>query len=148
MTQRLNERSGFTLLELLMVVIIIGILASLALPAFFRATEKARSAEAQIILGQIRGAVQRYCVENNYVASPGAFGELDVEVPVGGTAQWSYTFGTATCPGGGIGTPIIVGMVATRNGGPCVGSTITMNDPTPLGSSIFVPFWAIGTPCA
>jgi type IV pilus assembly protein PilE len=55
-----KSKKGFTLLELLMVVIIIAILASIALPAYLKATEKSRSTEALQILGQIRSSENRY----------------------------------------------------------------------------------------
>jgi prepilin-type N-terminal cleavage/methylation domain-containing protein len=56
----MRKSKGFTLLELLMVVIIIAILASIALPAYLKATEKSRSTEALQILGQIRASENRY----------------------------------------------------------------------------------------
>ena len=55
-----RERGGFTLLELLMVVIIIAILASIALPQYIRATEKARATEALQLAGAIRASENRY----------------------------------------------------------------------------------------
>ena len=51
---KLNTHSGFTLVELLIVVAIIGVLASLILPRIFGPTEQSRSAEARNMLGAIR----------------------------------------------------------------------------------------------
>ena len=64
-----THEQGFTLLELLMVVIIIGILAAVAIPQYLKTREKARMAEAISLLGQIRSSETRYYAENdNYVA--------------------------------------------------------------------------------
>ena len=72
-------RQGFTLLELLMVVVIIGILASIALPQYIKATEKAREVEALQILGALRASEIRYYALNQaYSASTAA---LDVGIP-------------------------------------------------------------------
>lgn len=58
-------RRGFTLLELIIVIIILAILASLAVPRFLVQTERARAAEALQHLGVIRGAMDRYWVSNS-----------------------------------------------------------------------------------
>ncbi len=72
MRMRPRGNSGFTLLELLVVVIIVGILATIAVPAFTKAMEKGRSAEAASILGAIKTAEEAYYQENlKYTASLG-----------------------------------------------------------------------------
>jgi type IV pilus assembly protein PilA len=54
-----NKRteSGFTLIELMIVVAIIGILASLALPAYSNYTNKAKFSETIVALGAVKSAV-------------------------------------------------------------------------------------------
>ncbi|MBU1112830.1 MAG: prepilin-type N-terminal cleavage/methylation domain-containing protein [Candidatus Omnitrophica bacterium] len=63
-------RKGFTLLELLIVVIVIGILATIAIPQFLNAVEKARVAKAKSALGLISHAEKMYRAERDtYVAA-------------------------------------------------------------------------------
>jgi type IV pilus assembly protein PilA len=57
-------KKGFTLLEMLVVVIIIGILAAIALPQYLSTIEKARSGEAVTNVGSIRTALDRYWYQN------------------------------------------------------------------------------------
>jgi len=54
-----NNKSGFTLLEIIIVIIIVGVLASLALPRFFNTVEYARSTEALNVIGTIKRAADR-----------------------------------------------------------------------------------------
>ena len=60
-----NKRTfGFTLVEIMIVVTIIGILASLAVPAFQRARWKALETSIRNNLRQMWGAAQQYMLEN------------------------------------------------------------------------------------
>jgi general secretion pathway protein G len=61
---------GFTLLELLVVLAIIGTLLSLAAPRYFRSMEKAREAVLRENLGAIRATLDRFYADNGvYPAS-------------------------------------------------------------------------------
>ena len=70
---------GFTLMELLVVVLIIGILASVALPLYEKAVAKSRVAEAQILLDGIMKAQIVYQMANGQMASK--LSDLDISLP-------------------------------------------------------------------
>lgn len=72
-------RKAFTLIELIIVVIIIGILASIAIPQFNKTMERSRIAEASAVLGALRGAQLRYKLENTNYATD--YTKLDIDTP-------------------------------------------------------------------
>ncbi len=51
---------GFTLVELLVVVLIIGVLSAIALPQYLESVERARSSEAMVNAKAVMDAIQRY----------------------------------------------------------------------------------------
>jgi len=63
----IRNKQGFTLIELMIVVVIIGILAALAIPRFTNASARAKEKEADGILKQI------YTLQQTYYASNGTF---------------------------------------------------------------------------
>jgi prepilin-type N-terminal cleavage/methylation domain-containing protein len=56
---RANKKSGFTVLELMIVVVVVGVLASLALPKFYSMVERSRSVEAINALSVVRNAIEQ-----------------------------------------------------------------------------------------
>lgn len=63
-------RRGFTLIEILIVVIILGILASIVIPQFTHATTDARQAGVQTIAQSLRAAVQLYYYQHSDTLPP------------------------------------------------------------------------------
>ena len=96
-TKKRNEK-GFTLIELMIVVVIIGILAALAIPRFMRATTKSKQSEAKQVLKQIYTMQHSYRQEydtywgNGITASAAAgtaFGRIGVDIMT--TARYTYS---------------------------------------------------------
>jgi prepilin-type N-terminal cleavage/methylation domain-containing protein len=67
--KNLRNRKGFTLIELMIVVVIIGILAAIAIPRFSQVSKNAKQAEAGPILSQICTLEQSYYQRNDAYVS-------------------------------------------------------------------------------
>lgn len=70
-----GAQKGFTLIELMIVVAIIGILAALAIPAYSDYTIKAKASEAGTISGAVKTAVEIYWSEEADL--PSSFADID-----------------------------------------------------------------------
>ncbi len=82
----LRSNRGFTLIELMIVVAIVGILAAIAIPNFYGMQKRAKTTEAKSNLGQLWTLQEAYHAENETYAGPSsqlAAGTYD------GTTGWA-----------------------------------------------------------
>jgi type IV pilus assembly protein PilE len=124
--KKLNKQ-GFTLLEIIIVIIIVGVLASLALPRFFSTIEYSRATEALSSLQTTRSAIERCYIQTNNYNNCGAFTDLDIADP--GTSPGAH-FTYAITPGATSFT--ITATRTTRNGG--AGGTIQLTQNNAAGT--------------
>jgi prepilin-type N-terminal cleavage/methylation domain-containing protein len=80
------KRKGFTLLELIIVIIIIGVLATLGFAQYARLIERARGAEARAVIGTLRSQAAGLWLEKN----------TGTTVPAGTFSNASLGIGSAT----------------------------------------------------
>ena len=66
MKQRLGNQRGFTLIELMVVIVILGILAGLIVPRIMGRPEEARRMKARVQLESIETALKLYKLDNGY----------------------------------------------------------------------------------
>ncbi len=80
----MKNKSGFTLIEMLVVVLIIGILAGIALPQYNRAVEKSKVAQALITLKYMKEMGEAFELThdmNNYEDWPLTNADVGIELP-------------------------------------------------------------------
>ena len=102
MSYRKSVSSGFTLVEIMIVVAIIGLLAAIAIPNFVKARSNAQQKACIANLKQIDGAVQQWALENKKTStSTYSFTDTTLLAYLKGTtmpacpASGSYTAGAA-----------------------------------------------------
>ena len=79
-----RRRAGFTLVELAVVIVIIGVLASFGVPKFMQSVERSKATEAFNFLSALRSAEERYqAKEGSYTTD---WGRLDVQWKMSGGA--------------------------------------------------------------
>ena len=66
MKKNKGNRSGFTLVEIMIVVAIIGLLAAIAIPSFMKARERSLTNTKKANITQIESAIARYSLDSSY----------------------------------------------------------------------------------
>lgn len=113
-----TRRSGFTLVEIMIVVAIIGLLAAIAIPNFVKARTSAQKNACIANLRQIEGAKESWALENKKTEGAATAGS---EAAVNAFLRGG---GTPACPGDGTYTYNPVGTTPTCSLGATAGHTI------------------------
>jgi type IV pilus assembly protein PilA len=95
MAKRKNEK-GFTLIELMIVVAIIGILAAVAIPAFMKYIKKSKTSEARTHVQKIYAGAREYWMDRNT-----AKGQIQADSPQFPEPTEPYTADADCCAMGG-----------------------------------------------
>lgn len=106
----MKTKTGFTLIELMIVVAVVAILAAIAYPSYLEQTRKSRRTDGKVKLMEVMHAQERsYTLNNTYTTDLSALG-----FPVGGGGVESdegyYTITAAAC---GSGISSCVSLTAT-----------------------------------
>jgi len=76
-----RNRKGFTLVELAVVIVIIGVLAAFGVPRFLKSVERAKAAEAFSYLSAVRAAEERYNARQGTYASDLTTLDINLSLP-------------------------------------------------------------------
>ena len=88
--RNVKVRKGFTLVELAVVIVIIGVLAAFGVPKFLNSVERSKASEAFAYLSSVRTAQERY------LAKEGTYAAAITDLDIGVQTPKYFTPGTVT----------------------------------------------------
>ncbi len=92
---RIKALRGFTLVELAVVIVIIGVLAAFGVPRFLKSVERSKASEAFAYLSAVRSAQERYLSREGTYATNITDLDISVSAPKYFSVGEPFTAGTA-----------------------------------------------------
>ena len=123
-----KSQQGFTLIELMIVVAIIGILAAVAIPQYSDYTEKTKLARVQSFLDPVKSAMAQYYSENGGVC-PVVTDQTSATAMFGTSAPTVETTGTPP-----VGPTKDISAVSMAGTAPACAATVTLG-PNAVGKN-------------
>ena len=91
--QKKNTQAGFTLIELMVVIVILGLLAGVIIPRFMGETDKAKVATTKMQIASLESALKMYKLDNGSYPSTEQGLQALVETPTAGNLPTNWRKG-------------------------------------------------------
>jgi len=91
--RRFRDRAGFTLIEIMVVIVILGLLAALVVPKLIGRTEEAKKTQSRVQIKNIENALQLFKLDNGFYPGTDQGLEALVRVPEAGRIPKNYRKG-------------------------------------------------------
>lgn len=88
--RRLRDRAGFTLIEIMVVIVILGLLAALVVPKLIGRTEEAKKTQARIQIKHLEQALNLFKLDNGFYPTTDQGLEALVRIPESGRIPKNY----------------------------------------------------------
>lgn len=123
-------QKGFTLIELMIVVAIVGILAAVAIPAYNDYVQRAQASEAFSVVGGMQTAISAFAQENG--TYPAA---ADITSGIGAAVTGKYSSAATTA-----GSGVITVTMSAASGADVTGKIVKFTPPGTIAGATSFPF--------
>ena len=110
-----QTQKGFTLIELMIVIAIIGILAAVALPAYQDYTIRAKASELVLASGAAKNTISEYALVNATLTIPATIAVQNIAQGMVASLSWDGTYIVVTGNATNLGQEVVLWMQPSGN---------------------------------